>query len=138
MEIVRPCVRVEEKVSHFPLPLQVILRGTQSIVSKLADGADLEVVHAETVFEARTVSRKLLLEYNRETRMLRIMFEKYLKDGFFTKCAFIECNAEIAKDILHYVRVMLCDAIDTLTIRVPDSLLLLFTPKSEEAKAQTA
>jgi hypothetical protein len=137
IKVVRPCVKEEVVINELPLPLQVIVRGVQSLVSKLADGADLEVVHAETVFEARTVSRKLLLEYNKEESRMKIMFEKYFEDRFFIKCSFIECDIETAKDIIHYVRVMLCDAIDTLTVKIPDSLLEILNVKAE-AEARTA
>jgi hypothetical protein len=140
VKVVRPTVKVKMEIepSSLPLPLQVILRGVRSLIDKLADGADLEVVHSETAFEARSLTRRLLLEYNKEESRMKIMFEKYFEDRFFTKCSFIQCDLETAKDVLHYVRVMLCDAIDTLTVRVPDSMLLLFGVKAEVQEAQTA
>lgn len=139
IEVVRPTVKTEIEPTLLPLPLQVITRGIQSVASKFADGADLEVIHTEDVFEARTLKRRLLLEYNKESGKMKVLFEKYGEGRFFVKCAFIECNTETAKDILHYTRVMFCDAIDTLVVKVPDSLLSLFGVKAEaEAETQTA
>ena len=133
---VRPCVKIEEEVSELPLPLQIIVRGIQSLTAKYSDGADLEVVHTETALEARILRRKLLLEYNKDHEELKVMFEKYGEGYFFTKCVLVKCDMETAKDIIHYVRLMLCDAIDTFAVKVPDSLLSLFSAKAEAQETQ--
>jgi hypothetical protein len=138
IEVVRPTVKMEVEPASLPLPLQVIVRAVQGIANKVADGADLEVVRSELAIEARTLKCKLTLEYDKESRVLKIAWDKYGKDRFFVKRASVRCDIETAKDIIHYVDLMICDAVDTLTVKIPDSLLEIFKIFNVKAEAQTA
>jgi len=71
---------VEEKIptlKDFPVEWQIILRATQSLVSKAKDGADIEILRSNYSFVFNTRKSMLEVVYNKNRNTLEILWMKY-------------------------------------------------------------
>ena len=72
--------KVEEKIptlKDFPLEWQIVLRATQSLVSKAKDGADINILKTQVNFIFDTKMTSLEVAYNKNRKALEILWKKY-------------------------------------------------------------
>jgi len=70
----------EEKIptiNQFPLEWQIIVRATQSLVSKARDGADINMLKTQVNFIFDTKMTSLEVAYNKSKKVLEIVWKKY-------------------------------------------------------------
>jgi len=70
----------EEKIptiNQFPLEWQIVLRATQSLVSKAKDGADINMLKTQINFVFDTKMTSLEVAYNKNKKTLEITWKKY-------------------------------------------------------------
>jgi len=71
----------EPTLKDFPLEWQIIVRATQSLVSKARDGADIEILRSDYSFVFNTKRSMLQVVYNKNRNMLEILCMKYRVKG---------------------------------------------------------
>ena len=71
----------EPTLKDFPLEWQIIVRATQSLVSKARDGADIEILRSDYSFVFNTKRSMLQVVYNKNRNMLEILWMKYRVNG---------------------------------------------------------
>jgi len=86
---------VEEKeeiptLKDFPLEWQIIVRATQSLVSKTRDGADIEVYRTKYSFVFNTKKTYLEVRYDVTRKLLEVTWEKYRMFNDSRDTAFIK------------------------------------------------
>jgi len=64
-------------IKSFPLEWQIIVRGTQSLVSKARDGADISIVKEDNYFVFFAKKTSLEVVYYKDTGILEIVWKKY-------------------------------------------------------------
>jgi hypothetical protein len=72
--------KIQEKeptLKDFPLEWQIIVRATQSLVSKTKDGADIEIYRNPYSFVVNTKKSFLEVRYDVTRKLLEIVWEKY-------------------------------------------------------------
>jgi len=72
--------KVEEKIptlKDFPVEWQIIIRATQSLISKAKDGADINMLKTQVNFVFDTKMTTLEVAYNKNRSTLEIMWKKY-------------------------------------------------------------
>ena len=67
----------EPTLKDFPLEWQIIVRATQSLVSKAKDGADISMLRTQVNFIFDTKMTSLEVAYNKNKKTLEIMWKKY-------------------------------------------------------------
>jgi len=85
--------KIEEKipqVSEFPVEWQIIVRATQSLVSKARDGADIEIYRNPYSFVVNTKKSFLEVKYDVTRKVLEIVWEKYRIDNGERETTFIK------------------------------------------------
>ncbi len=82
----------EEKIdlSDLPVEWQIIVRATQSIISKVRDGADIEIYRNPYSFVISTKKSFLEVRYDVTRKILEIVWEKYRVVGEEKDTAFIK------------------------------------------------
>jgi hypothetical protein len=72
--------KIQEKeptLKDFPLEWQIIVRATQSLVSKAKDGADINMLKTTVNFIFDTKKTSLAAAYDKSKKVLEIMWKKY-------------------------------------------------------------
>jgi len=85
----------EEKIptiTDFPVEWQIIVRATQSLVSKTRDGADIEIYRTKYSFTFNSKRTYLEVRYDVTRKLLEVTWEKYrmydgVRDTAFIKTA---------------------------------------------------
>jgi hypothetical protein len=83
----------EEKIptiNQFPLEWQIIVRATQSLVSKTRDGADIEIYRTKYSFVFNSKKTYLEVRYDVTRKILEIVWEKYRMFNDSRDTAFIK------------------------------------------------
>jgi len=83
----------EEKIptiTDFPVEWQVIVRATQSLISKARDGADIEIYRTKYSFTFNTKKTFLGIKYDVTRKILEIVWEKYRMFNDSRDTAFIK------------------------------------------------
>jgi hypothetical protein len=82
----------EEKIDlrDFPLEWQILLRATQSLVSRARNGADVEIFRNRYSFTINTKRSFLEVRYDVTRKILEIVWEKYRVVGEEKDTAFVK------------------------------------------------
>jgi len=71
----------EITISDFPVEWQIIVRATQSLISKAKDGADIDILRSDYSFVFNTKRSMLQVVYNKNRSTLEILWMKYRVNG---------------------------------------------------------